>query len=78
MRSLCPVAHSGRYAGSWVVTRYNDTQGHGVCAAPRPALFDCDDLGYGVVVGDGVVVPSPELDLVISNCPEQAIAVASE
>jgi hypothetical protein len=43
-----------------------------------PALFDCDDLRYGVVVGDGVVVPSPELDLVISNCPEQAIAVASE
>jgi ferredoxin len=77
MRSQCPVAHSSRYAGFWVVTRYDDTQGHGVCAAPSPALFDCDDLGVRGGRGDGVVVPSPELDLVISNCPEQAIAVAS-
>jgi ferredoxin len=62
----------------WVRIDGEMCQGHGVCAAMMPALFDCDDLRYGVVVGDGVVVPSPELDLVISNCPEQAIAVASE
>jgi ferredoxin len=53
-------------------------QGHQVCATMMPALFDCDDLGYGVVVGDGVVVPSPDLERVVANCPEQAIVVTSE
>jgi len=53
-------------------------QGHQVCAAMMPELFDCDELGYGVVVGDGYVDPSPDLERVVANCPEQAIALTSD
>ena len=30
-------------------------QGHGRCFALAPAHFDSDDLGQGVVIGDGTV-----------------------
>ena len=43
-----------------------------------PELFDCDELGYGVVVGDGHVDPSPDLERVVANCPEQAITLTSD
>jgi ferredoxin len=52
-------------------------QGHGRCFAIAPNLFTFDDLGNGVVVGDG------ELDettlalaqLAQANCPEHAIMI---
>ena len=52
-------------------------EGHGRCMMYDLQLFECDDLGYAHVVGDGTV---PEADreavwLASVNCPEQAITV---
>jgi ferredoxin len=50
-------------------------QGHGRCYALAPQVFEPDDIGNGVEIGDGVV--PPELEDVarraVENCPEQAI-----
>ena len=50
-------------------------QGHGRCYALAPQVFEPDDIGNGVEIGDGVV--PPELEDVarraVDNCPEQAI-----
>ena len=50
-------------------------QGHGRCYALAPELFESDDLGNAVVVGDGTVAPGQEADarLAVDNCPEFAI-----
>ena len=32
--------------------------GHGRCYTLAPAVFDCDDSGFGLVVGDGQVDPA--------------------
>jgi ferredoxin len=53
-------------------------QGHQVCGAMMPGVFGCDELGYAVVLGDGRVQPTEDLDLVVHNCPEQAISVLPE
>lgn len=52
-------------------------QGHGRCYALAPTVFEPDDLGQGVVLGDGVVAPEDEerARLAVANCPEQAITV---
>ena len=52
-------------------------QGHNRCYALAPELFDVDDYGTAMVIGDGEV-PS-ELEekarLAAANCPEYAITV---
>jgi ferredoxin len=52
-------------------------QGHGRCYALAPELFDSDELGNAVVVGDGTVAAGHEADarLAADNCPEFAIEV---
>ena len=52
-------------------------QGHGRCYALAPELFDADDIGNGVELGDGVVPAGLEekARLAVDNCPEQAIVI---
>lgn len=55
-------------------------QGHNRCYALAPELFDVDDYGNAVVIGDGTV-PSELADkarLAAANCPEYAISVIEE
>jgi ferredoxin len=42
-----------------------------------PELFDVDDYGQAVVIGDGSVTPDLEekARLAVANCPEYAIAI---
>jgi len=52
-------------------------QGQGRCFSIAPNLFDFDDLGNGVVIGDGTLSPET-LDaarLAQANCPEHAIFI---
>lgn len=53
-------------------------QGHNRCYALAPELFDVDDYGNAIVIGDGSV-PS-ELEekarLAVANCPEFAITIS--
>ena len=52
-------------------------QGQGRCFSMAPSLFDFDDLGNGVVKGDGELSPGT-LDaarLAQANCPEHAIFI---
>jgi ferredoxin len=55
-------------------------QGHNRCYALAPELFDVDDLGSAVVIGDGSV--SAELEekarLAVANCPEYAITISDD
>ncbi len=55
-------------------------QGHGRCYDLAPDLFDDDDEGYGVVLGDGVVPAEHEHDArrAVTNCPERAIKLIEE
>lgn len=48
MRQKCPVAHSGRHGGYWVVTRYDDV---------KSALQDPENFASGrnLTIGDRVV-----------------------
>ena len=52
-------------------------QGHNRCYALAPELFDVDDYGQALVIGDGTV--SVELEdkarLAVANCPEYAISI---
>ena len=52
-------------------------QGHNRCYALAPELFDVDDYGTAVVIGDGTVPPDLEdkARLAAANCPEYAITV---
>jgi ferredoxin len=52
-------------------------QGHGRCFSLAPSLFDFDELGNGVVIGDGTL-NTATIDLARlaqANCPEHAILV---
>ena len=52
-------------------------QGHNRCYALAPELFDVDDYGQAVVIGDGTVA-SDQADaarLAVANCPEFAITI---
>jgi ferredoxin len=52
-------------------------QGHGRCFSLAPSLFEFDELGNGVVIGDGALKPAT-LDLARlaqANCPEHAIFI---
>ncbi len=52
-------------------------QGHNRCYALAPELFDVDDFGTAVVIGDGTVAPDLEdkARLAVANCPEYAISI---
>ena len=54
-------------------------QGHNRCVALAPRLFDIDDEGFASAAGDGNVPPGQDdlVELVIDNCPEQAISVVT-
>jgi ferredoxin len=51
--------------------------GHGRCYALAPELFEPDDMGNGLVIGDGTVTAELESQarLAVNNCPEHAIAI---
>jgi ferredoxin len=52
-------------------------QGQGQCFSIAPGIFDFDDLGNGVVIGDGTLTDETlELArLAQANCPEHAIFI---
>jgi ferredoxin len=52
-------------------------QGHNRCYALAPELFDVDDYGQAVLIGDGSVATELEAKarLAVSNCPEYAITI---
>jgi ferredoxin len=51
--------------------------GHGRCYTLAPHVFDGDDRGLGMVLGDGDVHPEWENEArsAVANCPEQAITI---
>ncbi len=52
-------------------------QGHGRCYSIAPEVFDTDDIGNGIEIGDGEVPPEFEerARLAALNCPEGAVVV---
>lgn len=49
-------------------------KGHGRCYMNAPAVFDCDDDGYPIVIGAATTSAEiADLERAINNCPEQAI-----
>jgi ferredoxin len=52
-------------------------QGHGRCFSLAPALFEFDELGNGVVIGDGTLNGETInlARLAQSNCPEHAVSI---
>jgi len=55
-------------------------QGHNRCYALAPELFDVDDYGAAVVIGDGSVAADLEdkARLAVANCPEYAITISDD
>jgi len=55
-------------------------QGHNRCYALAPELFDVDDYGNAVVIGDGAVPAELEdkARLAVANCPEFAISIIDD
>jgi len=60
-----------------VVIDAQKCQGHGRCFTLAPAIFTYDELGNGLVVGDGVVSGESLAlaQLAQANCPEHAIEI---
>ena len=60
-----------------VVIDADRCQGHGRCFSLAPDLFGFDDLGNGVVLGDGTVSDAnlARARLAQANCPEHAIVL---
>ena len=60
-----------------VVVDTEKCQGHNRCYALAPELFDVDDYGTAVVIGDGTVRAGLEdkAKLAVANCPEYAISI---
>lgn len=52
-------------------------QAHGRCYDLAADLFDCDDLGYALVIGTGEVPGGREdaARLAVASCPERAISI---
>jgi ferredoxin len=52
-------------------------QGQGRCFSIAPSVFDFDDLGNGVVIGDGTLSAETLAlaRLAEANCPEHAIFI---
>jgi ferredoxin len=63
-----------------VVIDADKCQGHNRCYAIAPELFDVDEYGQSVVLGDGTVPPElvEKARLAVANCPEYAISVIEE
>ena len=61
-----------------VVVDSEKCQGHNRCYALAPELFDVDDFGQAIVIGDGYVAPEFEAKarLALANCPEFAITLS--
>lgn len=55
-------------------------QGHNRCYGLAPELFDVDDYGHAVVIGDGTVTADLEekARLAVANCPEYAISLETD
>jgi ferredoxin len=55
-------------------------QGHNRCYALAPELFDVDDYGTAIVIGDGTVPAelAEKARLAAANCPEYAITVTDD
>jgi len=55
-------------------------EGHGRCYALAPTVFEPDEIGNAVVLGDGTVAPGDErqAELAVANCPEQAITITAK
>lgn len=55
-------------------------EGHNRCYSLAPELFDVDDYGQAVVIGDGTVPPelADKARLAVANCPEYAITVEDD
>jgi ferredoxin len=60
-----------------VVVNAELCQGHNRCYALAPELFDVDDFGQAIVIGDGTVAEglAEKAQLALANCPEYAIAI---
>jgi ferredoxin len=57
----------------------NECKGHGLCYMKAPDVFDCDDDGFPLVIGDATTADQiEELRRAVSNCPEQAITTSSD
>jgi ferredoxin len=63
-----------------VIVDSDKCQGHNRCYSLAPELFDVDDYGQSLVVGDGVVPPelADKARLAIANCPEYAISLVDD
>jgi ferredoxin len=50
--------------------------GHGRCYSLAPAVFDCDDEGFGQVIDEDVTLDQ-EADArrAVASCPERAISL---
>lgn len=55
-------------------------EGHGRCYSIAKDLFEPDEIGNGVVIGDGTVPAGREHDarLAVENCPELAIELLDD
>ena len=50
--------------------------GHGRCYTLAPALFDCDDEGFGQVIDEAVPLEhEPDARRAVASCPERAISI---
>lgn len=60
-----------------VTIDHDRCQGHGRCFSIAPDLFESDELGNGVVLGDGIVPADREhlARLAVANCPEGAVQI---
>jgi ferredoxin len=63
-----------------VVVDGEKCQGHNRCFALAPELFDVDEYGQSVVIGDGVVPPQlvEAARLAVANCPEYAVSIVDD
>jgi ferredoxin len=63
-----------------VIVDSEKCQGHNRCYALAPELFDVDDFGQALVIGDGIVAPNLEdkARLAVANCPEYAISIVED
>ncbi|MDE3222067.1 MAG: ferredoxin [Acidobacteriota bacterium] len=55
-------------------------QGQGRCFSIAPNVFGFDDLGNGVVLGDGTLTSETLklAQLAVANCPEHAIFIEDD
>ncbi len=49
-------------------------KGHGRCYMTAPDIFDCDDDGFPIVIGEATTSAQiNDLTRAVNNCPEQAV-----